>query len=64
MLQKLGAANILRKEKVPKLFLYPQSRGLCISFLGGVESPPEYESCFSFPSPSLLLGSKPGLAPD
>lgn len=64
MLQKLEAANILRKEKVPKLFLYPQYRGLCMRFLGGVESPSKCESCSSFPSPSLPLGSKPGLAPD
>ena len=39
MLQKLGAANILRKENIPKLFLYPQSRGLCMRFWEGWRAP-------------------------
>ena len=50
MLQKLGAANILRKENIPKLFLYPQSRGALHEILGGVESPQSVNHAPPFPA--------------
>ena len=57
MLQKLGAANILRKEKVPKLFLYPQSGGALHEFFGRGGEPPKVRIMLLLSQPF----SSPGL---